>query len=194
MALYSSLYRITGLLTALVLSLAACAPPSNTITDADTKVRVDDRTTTDISPPNVFNRDSIGSTKIGDTFDSKKLNKAPSSFDRCFSAKNKAIPAADYLIIDDKVVKITIKDSDIPSASGVKIGDSLSQVYAKHQGQTPEIIDSPFSGPDDKLINMYYWTVEEGQRVGTRYDLNPDVVINISIGNEDGLMSQEGCV
>ncbi|SNT70193.1 DUF1131 family protein [Psychrobacter sp. LV10R520-6] len=98
------------------------------------------------------------------------------------------------LIIDDKVVKITINDSDIPSASGVKVGDSLSQVYAKHQGQTPEIIDSPFSGPDDKLINMYYWTVEEGQRVGTRYDLNHDVVINISIGNEDGLMSQEGCV
>ncbi|SNT70192.1 hypothetical protein [Psychrobacter sp. LV10R520-6] len=68
--LYSSSYQMTGLLTALILSLAACAPPSDTITDADTKVRVDDRTTTDISPPNVFTKDSIGSTKIGDTFDS----------------------------------------------------------------------------------------------------------------------------
>lgn len=55
------------------------------------------------------------------------------------------------------------------------------------------IIDSPFSSPNDKLINMYYWSIEDGQRVGTRYDLKDDVVISISVGNDDGLMSQEGC-
>lgn len=193
MIIYSSSFRLSAVLTALLLCSTACTPTANTAIDTDAKVRVDDRMTTDISPTDVFTKNSIGSTKIGDTFDPQKLSRFDTNFDNCFSAKNKAVPDADYLIINDKVVKITISDAGIASATGVNVGDSLGEVYAKHKDQTPEIIDSPFSGPDDKLINMYYWSIEDGQRMGTRYDLKNDAVISISVGNDDGLMAQEGC-
>lgn len=35
--------------------------------------------------------------------------------------------------------------------------------------------------------------VEDGARVGIRYDLLDKKVISISVGNDDGLRSQEGC-
>lgn len=91
------------------------------------------------------------------------------------------------------MAKITTSDTSIASAMGVKVGDSVSEVITKHQNQTSEVMYSPFYSPDNPLINMYYWSIEDGQRVGTRYDLKDDVVISISVGNDDGLMSQEGC-
>lgn len=191
--LYANSYRITALLTALLLSLAACTPAADTVADTNVKVKVDERMTTDISPTDIFTEDSIGSTKIGDAFNPQKLNRVDDNFESCFFAKNSSIPAVDYLIINDKVTKITTSDSNITSNTGVKVGDSLSEVTTKHLNQTPEIVDSPFSPADAKLVNMYYWTVEEGQRVGTRYDLLDEKVISISVGNDDGLMSQEGC-
>ena len=185
--------RTAGLLVAFILSLAACTPAADTVADTDTKVRVDERMATDISPTDVFTQDSIGSTKIGDTFDPRKLNRVDDNFENCFFAENSAIPTVNYLIINDKVAKITTSDSNVASSTGVRVGDSLSEIISKHQNQTPEIVDSPFSLADSKLITMYYWTVQEGQRVGTRYDLLNEKVISISIGNDDSLMSQEGC-
>ena len=193
MIIYSSSFRLSAVLTALLLCSTACTPTANTAIDTDAKVRVDDRMTTDISPTNVFSINSLGSTKIGDTFDPQKLSRFDTNFDNCFSAKNTAVPDADYLIINNKVVKITISDAGIASATGVNVGDSLNEVYAKHENQTSEVMYSPFYSPDNPLINMYYWSGQNGQRVGTRYDFLDKKVISISVGNDDGLMSQEGC-
>lgn len=193
MIIYYSSFRLSAVLTALLLCSTACTPTANTAIDTDAKVRVDDRMTTDISPTDVFTKNSIGSTKIGDAFDPQKLSRFDTNFDNCFSAKNKSVPNADYLIINNKVAKITTSDTSIASAMAVKVGDSVSEVITKHQNQTSEVMYSPFYSPDNPLINMYYWSIEDGQRVGTRYDLLDKKVTSISIGNEDGLMSQEGC-
>ena len=91
------------------------------------------------------------------------------------------------------MAKITTSDTSIASAMAVKVGDSVSEVITKHQNQTSEVMYSPFYSPDNPLITMYYWSGANGQRVGTRYDLLDKKVTSISVGNEDGLMSQEGC-
>ena len=91
------------------------------------------------------------------------------------------------------MAKITTSDTSIASAMGVKVGDSVSEIITKPQNQTSEVMYSPFYSPDNPLITMYYWSGENGQRVPIRYDLLNKKVISISIGNDDGLMSQEGC-
>ena len=200
--LYRHKYRLTALLTALLLSLTACTPAADTISvdnnesNGETKVKVDERMATDITPSGSFTTTSLDNIKIGDTFDPKILTQNTETLDNCFGALSPTHPAADYMIIDETVVEIGTADKDISSAYGVTVGDSLEQLYAKHEGQTPEVEDSPYGSPNENII-VYYWHKENGQnseqRVGTKYQVDNNVVTSISIGLESALRLWEGC-
>lgn len=187
-------YQTVGLLVAFLLSLAACTPAADTVADTDTKVRVDERMATDISPTDVFTEDSIGSTKIGGTFDPRKLNRVDDNFENCFFAENSAIPTVNYLIVNDKVAKITTSDSNVASSTGVRVGDSMEQLFAKYDGQLPEVEDSPYGNPDENII-IYYWhnQVVNDETLGTKYQVDNNTVTSISIGFESALRLWEDC-
>lgn len=199
MNLYASSHRMIVLMTALLLGLTSCAPqPDTTTTDTDVKVKVkvDDRTTTDITPSGSFTKNSFDNIKIGSEFDSKFLTQNTENLGGCFGAQSTAHPAADYMIIDNTVVEIGTSSTDILSAYGVMVGDSLEQLYAKHQGQQPEVEDSPYGNPNENII-IYYWYKDNGQsseqRIGTKYQVDNNVVTSISIGFESALRLGEGC-
>lgn len=200
--LYVSPFRMIVVSTALLLSLAACTPASDTISDNnvnninDDKVKVDDRTTTDISPSGSFTKNSYDNIKIGSTFDPQILTQNTKNLDGCFGAQSTAHPAANYMIIDNTVVEIGTSSTDILSAYGVMVGDNLEQLYAKHQGQQPEVENSPYGNPNENII-LYYWYEDKGQsseqRIGTKYQVDNNVVTSISIGFESALRLGEGC-
>lgn len=200
--LYPYSYRMTALLTALLLSLAACTPASDTMNDNDAnntndaKVKVDDRTTTDITPSGSFTKNSFDNIKIGSEFNSKLLTQNTENLDGCFEARSNIHPNASYMIIDNTVVEIGTSSTDILSAYGVMVGDSLEQLYAKHQGQQPEVENSPYGNPNENII-LYYWYEDKGQsskqRIGTKYQVDNGIVTSISIGFESALRLGEGC-
>ena len=198
--LYRYKYRLTALLTALLLSLASCTPAADTTSvdnnESNNETKVDERMATDITPSGSFTTTSLDNIKIGDAFDPKTLTQNTETLDNCFGALSPTHPAADYMIIDEKVVEIGTSDKDISSAYGVTVGDSLEQLYAKHEGQTPEVEDSPYGSPNENII-VYYWHKENGQnseqRVGTKYQVDNNVVTSISIGLESALRLWEGC-
>ncbi len=179
-------------MTALLLGLTSCAPQPDITTDTDVKVKVDDRTTTDITPSGSFTKNSFDNIKIGSEFDSKFLTQNTENLDGCFGAKSTAHPAADYMIIDNTVVEIDTSSTDILSAYGVRVGDSLEQLYAKHQDQQSEVEDSPYVNPNENII-IYYWYEDNGQRIGTKYQVDNNVVTSISIGFESALRLWKGC-
>ena len=192
MNIYVSSYRMIGVMTALLLVLASCTPQTDAITDTSTKVKVDDRTTTDISPSGSFTKNAYDNIKIGVTFDPHLLTQNTDDIEGCFSAQSNTYPAADYMIIDNKVVEIGTSSKDIASAYGVTVGDTLEQLYAKHQGQQPEVTDSPYGTPNENII-VYYWYDDNGQSLGTKYQVDNGVVTDISIGLESALRLWEGC-
>lgn len=193
-------YRLSALFTVLLLSLNACTPAPDTtsadnINDAsDTKVKIDERMATDITPSGSFTTNSLNNIKIGDTFDPKLFTQNTEKLDDCFSAQSSEHPIADYIIIDNKVVEIGTADEDISSAYGVKVGDSLDLLYAKHDGQSPEVTDSPYGSPNENII-LYYWHDQStnNERLGTKYEVDNDVITSISIGFESALRRGEGC-
>ena len=196
MTLYASSHRMIVVMTALLLGLTSCAPPPDTITDIDTKVKVDDRTTTDITPSGSFTKNSFDNIKLGSEFDSKLLTQNTEDLDGCFGAQSTAHPAAGYMIIDNTVVEIGTSSTDILSAYGVMVGNSLEQLYDKHQAQQPEVEDSPYGNPNENII-LYYWYEDNDQsseqRVGTKYQVDNGIVTSISIGLESALRLGEGC-
>ncbi len=204
--LYASPFRMIVVSAALLLSLAACTPTSDTSNDNnansnnDTKVKVDDRTTTDISPSGSFTKNSYDDIKLGASYDPQVLTQNTENLDGCFGAQSASHPAAGYMIIDNTVVEIVTSSTDILSAYGVMVGDSLEQLYAKHQGQQPEVENSPYGNPNENII-LYYWYEDNsqsseqssGQRIGTKYQVDNNVVTSISIGFESALRLGEGC-
>ncbi|WP_201594397.1 hypothetical protein [Psychrobacter vallis] len=192
MNLHVSSYRMIGVMTALLLVLTSCTPQTDAITDTSTKVKVDDRTTTDISPSGSFTKNAYDNIKIGATFDPQLLTQSTDGIEGCFSAQSSAHPAADYIIIDNKVVEIGTSSKDIASAYGVTVGDTLEQLYAEHQGQQPEVTDSPYGTANENII-VYYWYESDNQSLGTKYQVDNGVVTDISIGLESALRLWEGC-
>lgn len=196
MNLYASSHRMIIVMTALLLGLTSCAPQPDTTTDTDVKVKVDDRTTTDITPSGSFTKYSFDNTKLGSDFNPQILTQNTENLDGCFEARSNTHPNASYMIIDNTVVEIGTSSTDILSAYGVIVGDSLEQLYAKHQGQQPEVEDSPYGNPNENII-IYYWYEDNGQsseqRIGTKYQVNNNVVTSISIGFESALRLGEGC-
>ncbi len=198
MMTFIRLHRIAGLLVAFILSLAACTPSAE-ITDTDSnevKVKVDERMKTDITPSNSFTTNSYGNINIGTDYDSQLLTQNTDNLDGCFGAQSANHPETSYMIIDNKVVEIGTGSGNIASAYGVKVGDSLEQLYAKHDGQSPEVEGGPYGDPDKNII-VYYWHEDKNQiseqRVGTKYQVDDDVVTSISIGLESALRLWEGC-
>ncbi len=200
--LYVSPFRMIMISATLLLSLAASTPASDISNDNnanstnDAKVKVDDRTTTDISPSGSFTKNSYDNIKIGSTFNPHTLTQNTEDLDGCFGAQSIAHPAADYMIIDNTVVEIGTSSTDILSAYGVMVGDSLEQLYAKHQGQQPEVEDSPYGNPNENII-LYYWyegnSQSSKQRMGTKYQVDNGTVTSISIGFESALRLGKGC-
>ena len=184
-----------ALLTALLISLAACMPTADKMSTGavdniestddikDNKVRVDKRMKTDITLSNSFTTNSYDDIKIGDTFDAHRLTQNTNNLDGCFGAQRANHPNVDYMIIDNKVVEISTSAPSIASAYGVKVGDSLDQLYAKYQGQQPEVEDSPYGNLNENLI-IYYWYKEDGHNLGIKYQVDNEVVTSISIGLE----------
>ena len=166
--------------------LTGCTPQTETTSNTDTKVKVDDRTTTDITPSGSFTKNAYDNIKIGANFDPQLLTQNTDDMDGCFSAKSTAHPAVDYMIIDDTVVEIGTASEDIASTYGVMVGDTLEQLYAKHQGQQPEVADSPYGTPNENII-IYYWYESNNQSLGTKYQVDNGVVTDISIGLESAL-------
>lgn len=191
-------YRVKALLTALILSLAACTPTPDTAQEYEAKVKVDERMATDITPSNSFTTNSYDDIQIGADYDPQLLTKNTDDLGGCFGAQSAAHPDADYMIIDSKVVEIGTWSENIASAYGVKVSDNLEQLYAKHRGQQPEVTDSPYGNPDENII-IYYWHDQSAnngngeQRVGTKYQVDNEVVTSISIGLESALRLWEGC-
>ena len=169
-----------------------CTPQTDAITDTSTKVKVDDRTTTDITPSGSFTKNAYDNIKIGATFDPQLLTQYTDDIEGCFGAQSSAHPAADYMIIDNTVVEIGTSSKDITSAYGVTVGDTLEQLYTKHQDQQPEVVDSPYGTPNENII-VYYWYDNNGQSLGTKYQVDNGIVTDISIGLESALQLWEGC-
>ncbi|WP_123891909.1 hypothetical protein [Psychrobacter sp. DAB_AL32B] len=194
--LYTSPYRIIPLLTVLLLGLTACTPTTDTVSDNDvdntSEVKVDERMATDISPSGSFTTNSLDNIKIGATFDPQILTQNTETLGNCFGAQIPSHPAADYMIIDNTVVEISTWSKDISSAYGVTTGDSLDQLYAKHDGQSPEVEYSPYGNPNENII-IYYWYEDNGQILGTKYQVDNGIVTSISIGLESALRLWEGC-
>ena len=198
--LEAKLYRTTALLTALLLSLSACTPaPDTNNPETKVKVKVDERMKTDITPSTAFTTNSYDNIKIGADYNEQLLTQNTDDLDGCFGAQSANHPDAGYLIIDNKVVEIGTSDSNIASAYGVKVGDSLEQLYGKHQDQQPEVEDSPYGNPNENII-IYYWhekNIDDEKlnngTLGTRYQVDNEVVTSISIGFESALRLSESC-
>ncbi len=191
--------KVSALLIALLFGLTACTPASDSVSadhinSSEDKVKVDERMTTDITPSSSFTTNSYDNIKLGDTFNPQLLTQNTDDLDGCFGAQSANHPDAYYMIIDNTVVEIGTSSEKIASTFGVKVGDSLEQLYAKHDGQSPEIEDSPYGTPKENII-VYYWHDQSvnDETLGTKYQVDNEVVTSISIGLESALRLWEGC-
>ena len=189
-------FRISLILISLSVNLLACTPAPDATDDNTNQVKVDERMTTDITPANSFTNNSYDNIKVGADFDPELLTQNTDSLDGCFGAQSANHPDTDYMIIDNKVVEIGTWSESIASVYGVKVGDSLEHLYEKHQGHQPEVTDSPYGTPNENII-IYYWYKSSNQgreqRVGTKYQVDNNIVTSISIGLESALRLWEGC-
>lgn len=140
---------------------------------------------------NYFTRESYKNISIGDDFNAQLLERNTDIIDDCFNAVSR-IEKKDisYQIESSKVAVISTSESGFESYSGVKIGNSLEEVYSKHENEYPEIIDNPYGEPNKNIVVTYWYSPEKDK--GIRYDVDDNVVTGMSIGNSS-LVFLEGC-
>lgn len=146
----------------------------------------------DLKDLSYFNRNSYNDIYIGDKFDDTLLKKDTEIIDDCFNAvSNTDKKEANYQIENGLVATIYTNELGVESYSGVKIGNTLEDVYSKHTNETPEVINNPYGESGKNLVLIYWYSSNEDG--GIRYDIDDNHVTSISIGNSS-LVYMEGCL
>lgn len=107
----------------------------------------------------------------------------------CFYAKIEKYPynLLELFFLNNSLATIGTQKSNFETYMGVKVGDTQQIVYDKHINQTPEIRKNDYT----EGLTIIYWN-DDGN-IGTRYDIENDKVVKISIGDEQALNLMEGC-
>ena len=142
----------------------------------------------------VLSKIGYQSIEINAPFDTNKYTEIQDSrLDDCFYAESKAFSKApiEIQVIGNKIVVISTTDPQFSSYTGARVGDSIEQVFKKHDNHPFEKVINPY-GDGVNQYSIIYWN-EPSKKIGTRYDVDANKVIEIYVGKNDELYLMEGC-
>lgn len=128
---------------------------------------------------------------INDKFSSKLVEISDSRIDDCFMAQKKSADKdVDFQIMNDQISVISSMENGRSSYTGVKVGDDEKMIYFKHKSKKFKKLENPYGDPKNEY-SIIFWN-DDNEKIGTRYDIESQKIISISIGNQD-LVLMEGC-
>lgn len=129
--------------------------------------------------------------KINDKLSSKLVEISDSRIDDCFMAQKKSADNdVDFQIMNGQISVISSMKNGRSSYTGVKVGDDEKMIYLKHQSKKFKKLENPYGDPKNEY-SIIFWN-DDNENIGTRYDIESQKIISISVGNQD-LVLMEGC-
>lgn len=138
-----------------------------------------------------FSMYSFNGININGEFSSNLVEISDSRIEDCFMAQKKlADKDVDFQIMNDQISVISSIENGRSSYTGVKVGDDEKMIYLKHKTRKFKKLENPYGDPKNEYP-IIFWN-DDNEKIGTRYDIEGQKIISISVGNQD-LVLMEGC-